>query len=138
MKKEFELDPRLAANHHVVDWPLCSIFLEDDARYPWLILVPRRANIREIFQLSGEDRDAFWLELNTAAERVATSLHPSKMNVAMLGNMVPQLHGHVIARFATDPAWPAPVWGIGTRHAYDDEEAALAVAKMRERLGPRP
>jgi len=138
MTKEFELDPRLAANHHVVDWPLCSVFLENDTRYPWLILVPRRAEIRETFQLGCEDRDAFWAELNVAAERLSSALKPTKMNVAMLGNMVPQLHGHVIARFEGDPAWPGPVWGVGDRVSYGEGEAEAAVAKMRERLGAHP
>jgi diadenosine tetraphosphate (Ap4A) HIT family hydrolase len=135
MSGDFELDPRLAANHHVVDWPLCSIFLVNDACYPWLVMVPRRAGIRETYRLAPADRDAFWAEINTASERLAKALQPSKMNIAMLGNMVPQLHAHVIARFVTDPAWPGPVWGIGTRHPYEDEDATIAVGKMRERLG---
>jgi len=135
---DFELDPRLAANHHILDWPLCSIYLEDDARYPWLVLVPRRPGLREVFHLTGEDRAAFHDEVTTATERLAKSLSPSKMNVAMLGNMVPQLHAHVIARFATDGAWPGPVWGVGSRRPYDETEIEGRIQKIKEALGQHP
>lgn len=138
MTASFELDPRLAANPHVVDWPLCSVFLENDARYPWLVLVPRRANMREIFQLAPDDREAFWTELNAAAERLSAALKPTKMNVAMLGNVVPQLHGHVIARFECDAAWPGPVWGVGERVPYSSGEATDAIERMRAQLGLAP
>ncbi len=135
---EFELDPRLGANPIVVDWPLCTVFLENDARFPWLVLVPRRANKQEVFQLEDEDRAQFFHEMSVAAERLSNALSPSKMNVAMLGNMVPQLHAHVIARFATDPAWPGPVWNIGARRAYEDAELEVRIPRMQEILGQRP
>jgi len=135
---QFELDPRLAKNHHIVDWPLCSIFLEDDARFPWLVLVPRRPGLREVFHLHDEDRLAFFNEVTAASERLAKSLNPSKMNVAMLGNMVDQLHAHVIARFAGDPAWPGPVWSIGARRPFDEVELAPRLEKMKEVLTDRP
>lgn len=134
---EFELDPRLALNHHIEDWPLCSIFLENDARYPWLVLVPRRANMREVFHLSTDDQALFWKEVTLAAQRLAQALSPSKMNVAMLGNSVPQLHAHVIARFATDGAWPGPVWGIGARRPYDETELPGRLQKMKQALSAR-
>lgn len=135
---DFELDPRLAANHHVVDWPLCSVFLENDARYPWLVMVPRRAGMREFFDLAPEGRTQLFKEVTAVSERMNAALHPTKMNVAMLGNMVPQLHVHVIARFEGDPAWPGPVWGVGARVPYTDTEAETAVAKMRESIGTQP
>jgi diadenosine tetraphosphate (Ap4A) HIT family hydrolase len=135
---DFELDRRLAANPHVVDWPLSSVFVENDARYTWLVLVPRRAGMREFFDLGSEDQAQLFTELTAASERLNRALAPTKMNVAMLGNMVPQLHAHVIARFEDDPAWPGPVWGVGTRVPYSDEEAQAAVAKMRGVLGTAP
>jgi len=135
---EFELDPRLALNPFVMDWPLCSVFLENDARFPWLVLVPRRAAKQEIFQLEDGDRAQFFHEVNVATARLSGALTPSKMNVAMLGNMVPQLHAHVIARFATDPAWPGPVWGVGARRAYDDAETEARIVRMKEVLGESP
>lgn len=135
---DFELDPRLALNHHVVDWPLCTVLLEDDARFPWLVLVPRRPNLREIYNLTEADRAQFFHEVNTATERLAKYHNPSKMNVAMLGNMVPQLHAHVIARFATDPAWPGPVWNIGHRRHYDADEIDARLEQIREVVGKAP
>ncbi len=135
---EFELDPRLANNSVVFDWPLCTVFLENDARFPWLVLVPRRAGMQEVFQLKADDRTQFFHEMNVAAERLSDALNPSKMNVAMLGNMVPQLHAHVIARFATDPAWPSPVWGVGARRAYDEAELDVRLARMKDIVGQNP
>jgi len=133
---DFDLDPRLAANHYIVDWPLCTVLLEDDARFPWLVLVPRRAGVREIFELSSQDQMQLTSEIVSVAERVAKALKPTKMNVGMLGNMVPQLHAHVIARFDTDPAWPGPVWGVGTRQRYGADEVATVVAAMKAAIAP--
>lgn len=135
---DFDLDPRLAANPQVIDWPLCRIVLENDARFPWLVLVPRRNGIREVFELSDADLAQFYAEVTSAAERVSAALAPTKMNVAMLGNMVPQLHAHVIARSTGDAAWPGPVWGVGERVPYTDKEAEAEVAAMRARLGDTP
>jgi len=135
---KFELDPRLAANPHILDWPLCSVLLENDARFPWLILVPRQASVSEIFDLSVKDRAQLYLEVTTAAERLSTAMNPTKMNVAMLGNMVSQLHAHVIARFEGDAAWPGPVWGVGTRQSYEARIAIDRVAEIANVLGPKP
>jgi len=134
----FELDPRLATNPLVLDWPLCSILLENDARFPWLVLVPRRAGVREIFDLHDQDRTQFYLEVTAATERLSTAMKPTKMNVAMLGNMVPQLHAHVIARFEGDAAWPGPVWGVGTRQSYEARVVIDRVAEIADMLGPMP
>ena len=134
----FDLDPRLAANHHVTDWPLCSIFLENDARFPWLVMVPRVPGLREVYDLPIDVRAQFFTEVTAAAERLAGALNPVKTNVAMLGNMVPQLHAHVIARFETDPAWPGPVWGVGERRPYEGGEAAARLSEMKEILGAAP
>ncbi len=134
----FVLDERLGAGPRVVDWPLCQVRLENDARYPWLILVPRRANVSEIFDLDESDRAQFFLELTTAAQRMAGALKPTKMNVAMLGNMVPQLHGHVIARFEGDSAWPKPVWGLGAAEQYTSNAALAATDQFRTVLGAMP
>ncbi len=138
MTDEFILDPRLGAGPFVVDWPLCHVRFENDARYPWLILVPRRATVSEVFALSEGDQAQFFLELTTASRRMADAVQPTKMNVAMLGNMVPQLHGHVVARYKSDPAWPNPVWGIGDAEPYGEENAAAVAAQMRTVLGDGP
>lgn len=120
MSNGFILDPRLAADCHVVvDLTLSRVLLMDDSRWPWLILVPQRPGMREIDDLLDSDRHRLLDEI-TLAGRVLRRLHRiDKLNVAALGNVVAQLHVHVIARRHDDVAWPAPVWGRGDplRHA---------------------
>jgi len=112
MIESFVLDPRLAADTvSLGDLPLCRVLLMNDRTYPWLILVPRRAGLAEIIDLQAAGRAVLTEEIAaaSAALRAATGCH--KLNVAALGNMVRQLHVHVIARFEGDAAWPGPVWG---------------------------
>ena len=131
----FELHPRLAADCHIVgDLPLSRLLLSNDRRWPWLILVPRRADIRDLDELTSEDRGRLMNEAMAATAAIRALHDPHKMNVAALGNMVPQLHLHVIGRFREDPAWPGPVWGVGTAEPYPPAEAEAAVAAFRERL----
>ena len=129
---DFALDARLAADTvHVGDLALCSVLLMDDARFPWLILVPRRAGASEITDLSPVDAQALMDEMRIATGVMLTLAKPDKVNVAALGNVVSQLHVHVIGRFRSDPAWPKPVWGIGTATPYPHH----ARAQMIERIG---
>jgi diadenosine tetraphosphate (Ap4A) HIT family hydrolase len=123
---EFRLDARLAKDtHFLLDAPLCRIGLMDDARFPWLILVPRVPNVREWPDLSTENQFQLQAEINTAAAALQQAFpHGQKLNIAALGNVVPQLHIHVILRHDGDAAWPAPVWNSGQRQPYDDAEAA--------------
>lgn len=119
----FSLHPRLAADTFVLgDFPLCRCLLMNDAQYPWLILVPRRDNLREVHELSETDQAQLLRESSWVSRRLAAQLNAGKMNVANLGNVVAQLHWHVIARFEGDPAWPAPVWGKLAAVPYTDEE----------------
>jgi diadenosine tetraphosphate (Ap4A) HIT family hydrolase len=121
----FDLHPRLAADtRDVADLTLCRVLLMNDSRFPWLILVPQRAGIREIHQLSPEDRAALIEEVARVAAALEKLVGAEKMNVAALGNAVPQLHVHVIARFTKDAAWPTPVWTKPQTAPY--AEAALA------------
>lgn len=116
----FLLDPRLAADtHHVADDKLSRILLMEDARFPWLILVPRRSEIRELIDLNEEDQQQLWVEIAHASRVMRNLFKPDKLNIAALGNLVPQLHVHVIARYTHDAAWPAPVWGAGQRKTYN-------------------
>ena len=132
MSSDFILDPRLAAaTVHVGDLALCSVLLMDDARFPWLILVPRRAGASEITDLSPVDAQALMDEMRIATGVMLTLAKPDKVNVAALGNVVSQLHVHVIGRFRSDPAWPKPVWGVGTATPYPHH----ARAQMIERIG---
>ncbi|MBE7247198.1 MAG: HIT domain-containing protein [Actinomycetospora chiangmaiensis] len=129
---DFTLDPRLAADTvEVGDLTLCRVLLMDDARFPWLILVPRRPEISEITALSEADADSLWREVRIAARVMQALSNPDKINVGALGNVVAQLHVHVIGRFRSDPAWPGPVWGFETRKPYPPH----ARAQLLERAG---
>jgi len=115
--REFVLHERLEADTvFVADWPLCRVLLMNDARYPWLVLVPRRAEATEIFELDIQDR-ALLIEETARAAR-ALKPYATKINIGALGNLVPQLHIHVVARNVGDAAWPGPVWGQGKAVAY--------------------
>lgn len=115
----FSLHPQLARDTlFVTDLALCRVLLMNDARYPWCILVPRIPDVREIFDLPVSEQAAMWREVSLCAERLATLTRADKMNVATLGNLVPQLHIHVIARNIGDATWPQPVWGKGEAQPY--------------------
>jgi len=112
MSDDFALHERLAADTiTLADWPLCRVLLMNDANYPWLILVPRRAGLTEFHAVAADDRSTLFDEITRASLALTSGFTPDKINVGALGNMVPQLHIHVIARFRSDPAWPGPVWG---------------------------
>lgn len=132
METGFALDPRLAADTtHLGDLALCRVLLMDDARFPWLVLVPRRAGLVEIGDLAEDDHRALWDEVRIAGRVMQALARPDKLNVAALGNVVAQLHVHVVGRFRSDPAWPGPVWGHGERMAYPPH----ARAALCERAG---
>ena len=108
----FVLDSRLQQDTvWLGDYPLCSLLLMNDAQYPWFILVPRREDVSELFQLDAADQLQLWGETNGLAEVLKDCFAADKMNVATLGNVVSQLHMHVIVRRQSDVAWPGPVWG---------------------------
>lgn len=131
---EFFLDKRLAAvSIHALDLPLSRVLVMDDARYPWLVLVPRRAHLTEMFELDPTDRVILTEELTVAASQLKTLTKCHKINVANLGNNVPQLHIHVIARNPGDFSWPGPVWGMGDAVPYEPtalEEFVQRVVNM--------
>src|SRR5262245_5994111 len=109
----FILHPRLAADGpFIADLPLCRVLLMNNTRFPWLVLVPRREEMREVFDLTAADRTVLMEEIAQAAQALQRATAGEKMNIAALGNQVPQFHVHVIARFAADDAWPNPVWSL--------------------------
>ena len=119
---DFSLHPRLAADtHHLVDLPLCQVRLMDDSRFPWLILVPRQPDIREVYELDEHDQSRLWREATLLGKAMQAALGGDKLNLATRGNQVPQLHLHVILRRRDDAAWPAPVWGVGQAQPYAPE-----------------
>lgn len=133
----FELDPRLAADSVVAaEWPLCRLLLGNDATYPWLILVPRRAGVREIYELAAGDQQQLLHESVTLGRAMMQAFAGHKLNVAALGNVVPQLHLHHVVRHTTDPAWPSPVWGKAPPRVYAASERESRLATLARALPP--
>ncbi len=135
MKKQFELNPQLAKDTFLIgSLNLSDILLMNDSRYPWIILVPRIENVVDITDLSAENRLIFTEEINQIAVLMKQLFRPDRLNIAMLGNIVPQLHCHIIARFETDFAWAKPVWGIGEAVKYTTEQQEKIVTLFQSKL----
>ena len=131
----FILDDRLAKDTiHLLELPLCRFLLMNDRRYPWLILVPRHNSLSEIHDLPDKDQSTLISEVTSATRALEKLFQPKKINVASLGNMVSQLHIHVIARLEEDEAWPNPVWGIGKSESYSRNEAKRLVDQLTTSL----
>jgi diadenosine tetraphosphate (Ap4A) HIT family hydrolase len=131
----FELDPQLEADTFPVGiTSLNRILLMNDSRFPWLILVPERPDIREPFELTDEDQRTLMQESMITGKSLKALFNAHKLNIAALGNQVSQLHIHHIARFRTDAAWPRPVWGAGAAEPYEAEALRERVALLREVL----
>jgi len=138
---EFIVDPRIEASSVLIgDLKLCQVRLQNDARFPWLVLLPRQAGLTELIQLEGEDEARLFWDVRVAQGALATACATvltrpyDKFNVANLGNVVPQLHIHVIARHAGDDAWPGPVWGHGTSVAYADDVLDALKTRLSQTL----
>jgi diadenosine tetraphosphate (Ap4A) HIT family hydrolase len=133
----FTLDPQLEADTHPLGrFALSRVLLMDDARYPWLILVPEREGMAEIIDLPEADRMQLMREAAAASEALKAVFGPDKLNVAALGNRVRQLHVHVLARFQSDAAWPGPVWGVGQAQPYPPHMAGVAMDRIAAALKP--
>lgn len=131
----FELHSRLQADTRLLgDLPLCRVLLAKDSQYPWLILVPRVANLREIHHLAPAQQQQLMQESCAVANLMEQALRPDKINVAALGNLVPQLHLHHVARFSTDKAWPGPIWGAHPSLPYDESTLQREAAGWRRKL----
>ncbi|KTF11684.1 HIT domain-containing protein [Pseudoalteromonas sp. H105] len=123
MAAEFVLAPELARDCiDVADWPLCKVLLMNDSQYPWFILVPRKAGLKESIDLTESEQVLLMQESAKLSHLLRAVFSPDKLNVAALGNMVPQLHIHHIVRFKNDVAWPAPVWGKHSAVPYEDAQ----------------
>jgi diadenosine tetraphosphate (Ap4A) HIT family hydrolase len=135
----FVLHPRLAADTAVIaDWSLSRVLLMNDKRFPWIVLVPRRPNVSELFDLDENARSHLIGEISRVGERLKSWAKArngcDKINVATIGNMVPQLHVHVVARTKTDAAWPGTVWAAGPAVPYGAAELQRVVAALRDAL----
>ncbi len=141
MADAFVLDPRLAADTiAVADGPLSQLRLMDDARFPWLVLVPRVAGASEWIDLDGASQRLLLAEVNLAGRllRASSSPAPEKINIGALGNIVRQLHVHVVGRREGDAAWPGPVWGAGAREPFVASARDALVSSLREHLARLP
>ena len=133
---EFELHPQLAVDcHRVGHLPLSHVLLLNDRRYPWVILVPRRAGVREIYELSSTDRIQLLDESCRVGELLMNAFSGDKLNLGALGNLVPQLHIHHVVRHAGDPAWPGPVRGHSPAEPYRGAELVERLTRLRQGLG---
>ena len=132
----WQLHPQLDEDTHpIAHFELSELRLMDDANYPWLILVPRALEARELIDLDPAQQATLMAEVSRVSKAMQTLFRPHKLNVAALGNQVPQLHVHVIARQIEDPAWPAPVWGRVQARAYEPEALVDRVRQLRGALG---
>jgi diadenosine tetraphosphate (Ap4A) HIT family hydrolase len=135
MNQQFVLDDRLSADTEpVAQLALSDLRLMNDARFPWLILVPRRPAAIELIDLDATDQRWLLDEIGLSCRALQATTSCDKLNVGALGNIVRQLHIHVVARFADDPAWPGPVWGAGAAVAYDDEARDRLIGLIRAAL----
>jgi len=131
----FQLHPRLKQDCIAIGrFELCQLLMMNDRQYPWFILVPERVGMQEIYQLSKTERQLLTEESSYLAENMAALYQADKMNIAAIGNIVPQLHIHHIARYQTDKAWPAPVWGKFDAVPYTERQIADNVARIKDQL----
>ena len=130
-----DLHPQLQKDCLLVGrFPLCRLLLMQDANYPWFILVPDREGVSEIFQLCEEDQMQLLRESSLLSAVLVERFHADKLNIAALGNVVPQLHIHHVVRYRDDPAWPAPVWGRAPAKPYTPEGVSAVLATLRPGL----
>ena len=128
----FELDTRLAVDTSpVVSLPLCDVLMMNDARYPWLVLVPRRAGLVELTDLDGTEQALLWQEVKRANAALRSAAPGDKLNLGVLGNVVRQLHVHIVVRREGDEAWPGPVWGNGESIPYAADDLATFIQTVK-------
>jgi diadenosine tetraphosphate (Ap4A) HIT family hydrolase len=132
----FHLHERLAEDCHLVgDLPVSRALLMNDSRYPWVILVPRLPDLRELHDLPAQHRLALMAEIEAVSRALTDLCSVTKINVGALGNLVEQLHVHVVGRTPDDPAWPGPVWGSGAPEPYEPAGLEVMARRLREVLG---
>jgi diadenosine tetraphosphate (Ap4A) HIT family hydrolase len=130
---DFAVDPVIVSlTRQLADWPLCRVFLYNDSRYQWGLLVPRRPGAVEMCDLSAEDQQQLMAEIVQLSNLIRPLPGVEKLNVGNLGNMVTQLHVHVIGRFKGDPAWPGPVWGHSDPKPWPDPATAPLALVVQE------
>ncbi|MCA3695768.1 HIT domain-containing protein [Aquidulcibacter sp.] len=127
----FSLDPRLAADTlFAAQFRLCEVRVMNDARYPWIVAIPRVPGAVELFNLSPQDGQQAWAEIQALGRLVGDLPNVGKVNIGALGNMVRQLHIHIVGRLEGDPAWPGPVWGHSPTQPYGPDEAVALIEQV--------
>ena len=135
MTTTFQLHPRLKQDSISIGrFDLCQLLMMNDSQYPWFILVPEKAGIKEIYQLAKSDQQKLLKESSYLAENLAALYQADKMNIAAIGNLVPQLHIHHIVRYRSDKAWPDPVWGKFSAIPYTPQQIAENITRIKEQL----
>lgn len=134
------LDERIANSTFLVaELPLSNLYLQNESRFPWLVLVPRLDDVSELIDLSEADQQQMMREIALVSTLMQAKFAPTKLNVANLGNVVAQLHVHVVARYANDPAWPDPIWGqFSAPEKYDDQTAQTLIQDIQAQLVNMP
>lgn len=133
--QEFQIDPRLERDSMPIsDLGLCQLRLMHDARWPWLLAVPRRFGVEEMFELTPLDQTMLTFEVNEAATALKAVTGATKINIAAISNMVRQLHVHIVARFEGDASWPGPVWGHGTPEPRLEADSKALARKITEAM----
>ncbi|WP_417688521.1 HIT domain-containing protein [Roseibium sp.] len=131
----FDINPRLEGDSYpVTDLSLCAVRLMKDANYPWLLLIPRKQDLIELIDLQPLERMMLMGEISDVSTALKSVTDCEKLNVAAIGNVVSQLHVHVVARFRDDPAWPAPVWGAVPSIPYEAERAQTLIGRLQDAL----
>ncbi len=134
-QSDFTLAPQLAADCVIVtELKLCLVLMMNDTQYPWFILVPKIPQVTEVLDLNEERQQQLWRESNLLNKAIKALFSPDKLNLAALGNMVPQLHLHHIARFRSDIAWPKPVWGVSAAVPMTAEQISQRTTDMKNKL----
>jgi len=128
----FTLHPNFSHKKHLIDLPLCSVFLEDVRHYPWILLIPRRNDVKKMIDLSLDDQLLLLQEMTVGQTILWDLFSPTQINVAAIGNKTPQLHIHIIARYENDPAWPNTVWDHQEKTPYTQEELQKISIKLTE------
>jgi diadenosine tetraphosphate (Ap4A) HIT family hydrolase len=135
MTTTFQLHPRLKEDCIAIGrFDLCQLLMMNDSQYPWFILVPEKAGIKEIYQLSKPEQHTLTEESSYLAEKLATLYKADKLNIAAIGNLVPQLHIHHVVRHQTDKAWPAPIWGKFDAIPYTQQQISENIARVKKQL----
>ncbi len=131
----YQLHPRLSADTlPIARLRLSELRLMNDNRFPWLILIPMRQGITEVHQLEHQDQQLLIKESSLVSQLLMDFFRPDKINIAALGNLVPQLHWHLVARTRKDPCWPGPVWGCGQCAPYTEQEQLTLIGEIKGRL----